>query len=378
MEAEQILERLIQTDSVFGNEEKIGRYLESLLVKMGFKTQRQPIAEGRFNIFAERAGEGSPILFYGHMDTVVPHGRWKHGPLNMAREGDRMYGLGACDMKGGISAMLSAVSNCRPRGVKVLLCADEENISQGAWAAIRKKEWFKDISLIVSCEAGDSKKHTGGANIVTVGRRGRVVIEADVYGLSAHGANPQRGVNAINEASKIVQNTDLFKLRIHRNLGAETIFVRCMEGKSKSALDLPDRAHLEFDIQLVPPSSIKDAKYRVESMVKSMKARKILDSRTEVTVAVKKRPTPYIEPYENSTKNAKIKAVLSVIRKNLGEPVINYGSSVADDNIFANALDIPIVTIGPEGGNEHAPNEWVSRRSLEDLEKVYCKLIGSF
>lgn len=377
MEVEEILRKLVSINSVFGNERSIGEYLEAYLKRMGFKTRRQQIAPGRFNILAQRGHGKESLLFYGHMDTVTAHGDWKRGPFDLRREGDKLYGLGACDMKGGLAAMLKSLESepASRRKIKVLLCPDEENISEGAWNAIKNKGWFGDVKFIVSCEPGDSKRHNGGANVVTVGRRGRVVIAADVHGLSSHGANPQRGVNAIDEAAKIILASKRFKLRNHGRLGRENIFVRNITGKSDSALDLPDAVHLEFDIQLVPPSTVNDAKARVSAMVSQLQASGKLSPKTRVDIMVKERKTPYIEPYMDDLSDKRIRKLLALIGKNIRSPALNYGSSVADDNILANALHKPIVTIGPKAGNLHAPEEWTSLSSLKELVTVYELII---
>jgi acetylornithine deacetylase/succinyl-diaminopimelate desuccinylase-like protein len=376
MEVEGILERLVSINSIFGNEKAIGEYLESRLRRLGFSTRRQYLAPGRFNIFAERGVGSRSLMFYGHMDTVTAHGKWKKGPFGLRREGDRLYGLGACDMKGGIAAMLKALESGRDRKIKVLLCADEENISKGAWTAVKERRWFGDVAFMVSCEPGDSKRHNGGAHVITVGRRGRVVIEADVYGLSSHGANPQRGINAIDEASRIVLASRAIRLREHKELGKENIFVRDIVARSDSALDLPDRAHLEFDMQLVPPSTARDAVERVNILIRNMHRAGKLREGTVVTVKMKKRPTPYIDPYIDNLHDPRIIKLLSLIKSGLRNPVLNYGSSVADDNILANSFGRPIVTIGPVAGNLHAPEEWTSLKSLRELVTVYGLIIS--
>ncbi|MCL5413409.1 MAG: M20/M25/M40 family metallo-hydrolase [Candidatus Marsarchaeota archaeon] len=350
MDTENILRGLVGIDSVYGNEAKIGAYLESYLKRLGFRTRRRYFASMRFNILAERGSGPNPVLFYGHMDTVTMHGKWKGSPFGLLHEGDRLYGLGSCDMKGGIAALLKSLEGNRSRMIKVLLCSDEENISTGAWHAVKRDhKWLRDAVLMVSCEPGDSKWHTGGANVVTIGRRG----------------------NAIEEAAKIVVASKSFRLRSHRNLGRENIFVRNVSGESESALDLPDKAHLEFDVQTVPPSTNEDARRRVVDLIQKLRDKGRLNPETEVAVRIKERSTPYIEPYINDTSNPRIRKVLGIIRENLSEPVINYGSSVADDNIFANSIRRPVITIGPKGGNEHAQNEWVSLNSLNELVKVY-------
>ena len=185
MEVEDILKRLVSINSVFGNEKNIGVHLESSLNRLGFRTRRQYFADNRFNVFAERGNGDSSTLFYGHMDTVTAHGDWKSGPFDFRREGDKLHGLGAGDMKGGLAAMLKSLESDNGNRIKVLICGDEENFSEGAWTAVKERKWFNDVDFMISCEPGDSKRHNGGAHVVTVGRRGRVVIEAAVYGLSS-------------------------------------------------------------------------------------------------------------------------------------------------------------------------------------------------
>ncbi|MEM3839512.1 MAG: M20/M25/M40 family metallo-hydrolase [Candidatus Micrarchaeaceae archaeon] len=375
MHAEEILERLVGIDSTFPHEGRLGNFIESYLKSCGFSTQRQYLSGGRFNVLAERGNTGKAILFYGHMDTVPKYGNWKSNPLRLTADGDKLYGLGACDMKGGIAAILNSVGQYTNRKTKLLFCVDEENISEGIWKAVtEKKNWFKNVLFAVSCEPGDSKHYTGGANVVTVGRRGRAVIALDIKGLASHGANAQRGINAIDEAAKIAESLKRFKLFYNRKLGKEGIFVRELKGEATS-LSVPDYAHMELDIQMVPPSTVAGTKEKVEGLVKEMYLKGRLHKMTKVNVYVKERKTPYIEPYVNDLGNKTIRRILGIVKATIGEPRLNYGSSVADDNVLFNSLKLPVVTIGPSGGNIHSQNEWVSRKSIGKLLTLYETLI---
>lgn len=368
------LEELVSIPSVFPNEHRIAEFVETLLKKEGFNVRRDYVSKNRFNLLAERGKGKRSILFYAHLDTVPNYGSWIADPLTLTRRGDKLYGLGSCDMKGGLAAALVAASDVYDKKVKFLLCVDEENISEGIWHAIKHKRWFRDVELAISCEPGDSRRRTGGANIVTIGRRGRVVISIDIKGLSAHGANPQRGVNAIDEASTIVKHIKMFKLQRHRRLGPETIFVRSFDSDSTS-LAVPDKAHLELDIHLVPPSTVKSAVDRTNVLIRHLFSTGRLDQRTKIVVRIKERETPYIAPYVHDGRNRHVRKVLSIIRSVYKEPVLNYGSSVADDNILSNQLHMPVITLGPAGGNEHSQNEWVSYESLNNLVRLYNAII---
>lgn len=311
------------------------------------------------------------------MDTVPEYGDWTSSPFALRRKGDRLIGLGSCDMKGGIASLLSCLTDSRGGRTKLLFCVDEENISRGAWNALRKRRgWFRDVKMVVSMEPGSSDSHSGGVRVVTLGRRGRAVISIDVLGVSAHGAMSDAGINAIHEAAKIASRTGEIRLKRHSKLGRESVFVRRIEGASTS-LSVPERAHMELDFHLVPPSTTTEAKRSVEGWIRGMRSRGLLEKGTRVVVSVKKRDTPYIQPYAVSAANTRAGRVLRLIKDNFGEPIINYSLSVADDNIIANTLRVPVLTIGPMGGNEHAAGEWVSARSLGELSRLYSLMIRS-
>ena len=91
MEALHLLEKLISINSVFPRERKLAEFLEQELKKNRFQVRRQPLAPRRFNLLAERKGRGRPVLFYGHMDTVPPYGKWSSNPFKARRKGGRLY-----------------------------------------------------------------------------------------------------------------------------------------------------------------------------------------------------------------------------------------------------------------------------------------------
>ncbi len=370
-----ILSDIVGINSVFPDEEGVGEYIEGYLRQLGFKTFRQHVEERRFNLFAERGSGDKAVLFYGHMDTVPIYGKWNTDPLKLSRSGDKLYGVGSCDMKGGIAAVLEMVSKIdRRKRIKLLFCVDEENISRGIWTAVKRRSWFDDVCFIISVEPGDSPKQTGGANVITVGRRGRVVLSLDIQGLSSHGANPQRGINALDQAAKIAVAIKRFDLGRRRGFGSEAIFVNTIDGRSTS-LSVPDKAHMEIDVQLVPPNRIESAKSRMERLINSLYRSGVLNRQTKISIGIRPRPTPYINPYANNLNNRMMRRVFALIKERFGSFVVNYGSSVADDNVLFETTGAPTVTIGPRGGNIHTANEWVSRESLEQITGLYRELV---
>jgi acetylornithine deacetylase/succinyl-diaminopimelate desuccinylase-like protein len=93
-----------------------------------------------------------------------------------------------------------------------------------------------------------------------------------------------------------------------------------------------------------------------------------------ITARVKPRDVPYLLPYTTAQGNPHVQRISEIVHEVAGEPVFNYGYSVADDNVFA-AKGIPVISVAAEGGNEHAANEWVSKKSYLELIEIFKKTV---
>ncbi len=373
MDGIELLRRLVSIDSVFPRERKIGEFLEGHLQGIGFTTRRQHISEDRFNVLAEKEGDGPCIMLYGHMDTVPPYGKWDSDPFTLREEGDRLYGLGTWDMKSGIAAILKAVERSGRR-VKVAFGCDEENISEGAHALVRSG-FLDDAAVVIVGESGLNEKGISGPNMITLGRRGRVDYAFEISGKSAHGGDVRSGLNAITEASKLALMLEEMngKLRQHPLLPKQSQFVRKISGEATS-LSIPDKAYLELDRHLVPPDTPETALKEIEAEIGKMKGSGAL--KAQVKANIKPRKTPYLSPYVTPVENEHVKRLSEIVREEFGpqSPVYNYGLSVADENILATRK--PVITIGTRGADEHSANEWVSKKSCLDLAKVLGKFLS--
>ena len=373
---ESMLRRMVRYDSVYPHEARIARFLARELGKCGFRVHFHRWGKGRLNVYAERGRGKRALLYYGHLDTVPRCEGWRGDPWKLRVAGDRLYGLGSSDMKGAIAAFLCALGKMRGPYTKVLICSDEEFISQGAWTFARSKkgrEWFKDVGLFLSGERGISAVHPdGGPDVITLGRRGRCVIDLEVRGRSSHGASGN-GINALVEASRVILALPRLSMRSHRLLPKESVFARKVSNQL-SSLSVPDLATVEVDVHFVPPSTPKRIEARVRRFVKRLERDGTVTRGTHLRAALRKRPTPWLEPY---TISPDLPEVLK-LRKVLGSPSINYADSVGDENVLAKAFPrVPIVLIGPRAHGSHEANEWVSRRGLLELERAYQVVLAS-
>ena len=372
-----LFESLIRIPSVFPNESALAEWLYNYLRDAGWNVRKQDVGENRFNVLAEKGNAPRALMLYGHLDTVPLYGEWDTPPFELTARGDQLFGLGASDMKGGIFVILEAVKSLPERlnkTIKLAFCVDEENDSLGAYA-LSRDPFLENVALILVPEIGDARPKKAGAISVGLGRRGRVGISLAVPGISAHGANPELGVNAIHEAYKVIAALDAMPLIAHEKLGQSTQFIQEIRAKSGS-LSLPDVCDVYLSRLLVLPETPEDALRDVQQYLDRLYAQGVLTPRRGKRVIAKlaERDTPYYQPYITDECLPIMQRLLQRVQA-FGEVCVGYGLSVADENIFGSLNNIPTVTLGPQGGNEHTANEWVSKQSLEERIAIYRDLI---
>ncbi|MFH1221923.1 MAG: M20/M25/M40 family metallo-hydrolase [Candidatus Micrarchaeota archaeon] len=357
MDAIQHLEKLVSINSVFPNEQELSDYCENWLKAKGFSVQRVDLPGKRGNLVARR---GNPALaFYGHMDTVPVYGSWRSNPLQLTGQ-ERLYGLGAGDMKGGIAAVFAAIEQTT-EDVAVVLCSDEENISAGANLLGSQ---LQGIKFMISVEPTENPENAGR---IMLGRRGRVVYRVQVAGVSAHGAMYEKGVNAIEKAAELVLQLQTLQLPRATQLGDCTVFVRSISGENTS-LSFPENASFEIDAHLVVGQDAEQLRNQLEQHLKKTHER--------IVVTIIERATPYSQPFYVSPDTAGVSVVSAAVQQVEGKSGFTTGLSVADDNVFAKRFSV--VGYGPVGGNFHSADEWVDRASLLRCAEIYGNIIRNF
>ncbi len=374
-----LLESLIRIPSIFPNETALAEWIYCYLRDAGWNVKKQYVGEHRFNVLAEKGDAPHALMLYGHLDTVPLYGEWDTPPFELTERGDQLFGLGATDMKGGIFIILEAIKSLPDRlntTIKLAFCVDEENDSLGAYA-LSRDPFLENVALVLVPEICDARPKKTGAISVGLGRRGRVGISLTVPGISAHGANPEHGVNAIHEAYKVIAALDAMPLLSHDKLGRSTQFIQAIHAKSGS-LSIPDVCEVYLSRLLVLPETPEDALQDVQRYIEHLYEQGVLTPQRGKRVVAKlaERETPYYQPYITDEYLPLTQRLLQRIRA-FGEVCVGYGLSVADENIFGGLNNIPTVTLGPQGGNEHTANEWVSKQSLEERIAIYRDLISN-
>ncbi|MBF0238558.1 MAG: M20 family metallopeptidase [SAR324 cluster bacterium] len=347
-----------------GKERECARFLGELLGKNGFRVRYYEYEDSRTSLVASLDGEDEtpPICFTGHLDTV-PLGEkiWQKHALSAETDGDRVFGRGTTDMKGGIAAMtLAALRLARNRqlrsGVMLVFTASEETGCEGADYLANKLRVLEEPGAIVVGEP------TG--NLPLIGHKGGLWIEVCATGVTAHASIPHHGVNAIYKAAEVIRHLQHFDFDVptHPVLGAPTLNVGTISG-GLNMNSVPDRATLGIDIRTIPGQT-------PESILEKLRATLGPD------IMIRKlhhADSIYTEPQQEW-----MQSVFSIMKNYL--PAIDETKAapyVTDASIFKPALaHPPTVILGPgEIEMAHKTDEYCHISKIEMAVDAYFDIL---
>jgi glutamate carboxypeptidase len=283
----------------------------------------------------------------GHIDTVIGHGA--HSPLR--REGDRLYGPGGSDMKGGVvlSLGLARVLSATPElfaELSVLLVTDEE------WriAPFRHVERFAGYDVCLCFEAGE--RAPGGGDGVIVRRKAAGTLRVTATGRASHsGSAPDEGRNAL----LALAHSAVAVSALHDPSGPERLSVVPTVMRSGDALNVvPAAGELLFDMR----ADRLEAFQGVLAAVPSTRDGVALSPTLE-------RSWPAMDTQASTA------LLLERASARVGRPVVGMPRGGASDaSHFAPEIPITLDGLGPRGGGAHTPEEFVLAPSLRERAEV--------
>lgn len=260
--------RLIDIESITYNEGAVGRYLAEFLTGRGFEVEIMPVEQDnesraageRFNIYAHTAGETPDVVFSTHMDTVPPF-------IASSEDDEFIYGRGACDAKGIISAQIAAAERLRNEGMKagLLFVAGEERDSAGAKVANNTPRGSR---FLINGEPTDNR--------VALASKGTLRAEIRATGKMAHSAYPELGESAIHKLIEALDRVLALQLPVNPEIGPSTLNIGLIEG-GRAPNVIADHATAQLMVRLVGPST--ETRKAIEDAVEGLA---IVDYRLEI------------------------------------------------------------------------------------------------
>lgn len=303
---------------------------------------------GAPDLIARVPGAGSSrVLLLGHLDTVIGHDA--HGPLR--REGDRLYGPGTVDMKGGVVLAL---------GVARALCERPELFAELTLLLVTDEEWrthpfvhvdrFAGYDTCLCFEAGE--RGPGGREGVVVRRKAAGTLRVKATGKPAHsGSAPDAGANALLGLARTA--TELASM--HDPQGLNRLSVVPTVVRSGRAFNVvPADGELVLDLRAD----------RLEAFDPVLGA--VPDSFDGVRLEAKmERLWPGMDAAE-TTRDLLLKA-----SERLGRTIAGVARGGASDaSHFALVIPLTVDGLGPRGGGAHTPEEFVLEASLGERAEV--------
>jgi acetylornithine deacetylase/succinyl-diaminopimelate desuccinylase-like protein len=351
-EAAALTGDLVSIRSYPGDEHAVQQAVAEWFTRQGMTAEMQPLPDGRQNVIVTvENGDGPVLLLNGHVDTVLAAHGWDSDPWEPRIDGDRMYGLGACDMKSGVAAaMLATRALARRRDlwqgtVIFTSVVDEEAYSVGARGLVERG--VRADACIVT-EAGFDNP--------AIGAVGKVLVRVDVHGKAAHGSWPADGINAAVEAARFVTALEDARLGVHPHMTATQCVLSFHSGSDQYVITVPERAQVLINRHIVPGET-------GEGVLADMRV--LADSLNSAATFVLAIDPPYYPPWEIDSGHPLLETFTRAFEAETGRaPELQYNWGVADTNYFAADLGIPSIQFGPHGGDFHQANEWVDLPSI--------------
>lgn len=356
--------RPLQGPNLF--EHRVSAYLEEFFRGLGVPCERQPVAPQRDNVVArtEFPGARRTILFEVHQDTV-PTDHMTIDPFGAAVENGRLYGRGACDVKGGMAAMLSAFARLvreKPAGAANVMLActvDEEHTFIGV---TRLVEYGLKADMAVVAEPTCLK--------IVHAHKGVIRWHIDTAGRSCHSSSPEQGVNAIYRMGRVLTGIERYadQLRASRSdplLGPPTLSVGRIDGGT-SVNTVPDRCRIEIDRRVIPGEDREGAPWDLDSFLKKQPDVGVPFQSSEPWLRC-----PSLSPTDSAELVSRLGSAIDGVRGGHEVCAVPYGT---DASSIAEA-GIPAVVFGPgDIAQAHTCDEWVDLAEVAAAAEILYRL----
>lgn len=344
MNAVQLLEFLVSTPSVSGNEGKIASDLNGILSEEGFRIQR----EGNSIWFTLGKGETPHLLLLSHLDTVPPCAGWNSEPFKAQFEDGKIMGLGANDAKGSVAAMILTAREIQDRdaegSITFAFVADEERGGEGI-RTIKPKLGHIDAAVV-----GEPT----GLQVCTA-QRGLLILRCTAHGKASHAAHAHLGENAIHKAARDISRLAAIEFEAHEDLGATRAEVTQITG-GLARNQIPDRCEFFVDLRTTPNLDHATVADEIGAMLES-----------EIAIHSHR-----YEPVATNVSEVVVRAALEAANASAG-----IASVTTSDWAFLKG--IPTVKVGPGDTNRsHRPNEYLLLSELKEGTAFYSRFIHTY
>lgn len=315
------------------------------------------------------------LILNGHMDTVIPGGKSKLDPYSGSVRRGRLYGLGALDMKGSLTAYIYAIKAIKDMGVNLdgrltlAFVVDEESGACSQWGTrFLINKGIKAKAAIVG-EPGDKT--------IAIGHRGGYRFKLTTYGEGIHTGlslweKKKKGKNAIVDMMEVVRLLQKLEIpfkpaKVFPGRKPVFTFPTRIDG-GRSVNEVPDICTAYGDVRLMPGNSSSQVKIWIKDK---------LAKKSEIKYEVE--DLLFVPAVEIDAKEDIVTLLAQNAQAVLGEKPQIRGVGPWNCAWMYITRDIPCIGgFGPCGENPHQPDEWVSLDSLREITKIYAQTVVDY
>ncbi|MFD1037436.1 M20 family metallopeptidase [Virgibacillus byunsanensis] len=386
------LQELIQipSENPIGRYEEVSDFLENRLLEWGFEVEVIDVPEKevssaglttpRKNVIATIKGdqEGRHIFFNAHTDTV-PAGDpsyWSYPPFSGEIADGRVYGRGATDSKGRLTAYIMAVlalkrSNLSFHGkVSIVATCDEET------GGVLGAGYVANNKLV----DGDMVIVEGYSNQIVRAMAGVLQLKIQTEGIPAHAGFKWKGLNAIEKMAKVIQGLTKLQQELKeetssiRGMKYTTVNIGVIEGGTKINV-VPGTSQIEVDFRIIPEHSLDEIYNRVLSTIEKLK-----NDDPEIKVKVERITSFETDPTVTKEDSPLITQIQNACKEVTGKSLPVVGMLGQSDARWFIQNGIPGINFGPgtNDNNLHGYDEFMDIDDLVQTTKILAVLIKNY
>ena len=362
---------LIEKKSVTPVDDGAIKLLKKKLSSLGFKntellfeSKKHEKVLNLFSILKSSNKNNRTLCFAGHTDVVPPGdlNSWKYDPFIGKITKEKIYGRGASDMKGAISAWINACENVLSKkqlcfSLALMITGDEEGVAENGTKKIIS--WIKKKKIKINhCIVGEPTNPKNIGDMIKIGRRGSLSLKIKVTGKPGHVAYPHLADNPMSYTSKIC--SELCNLNLNRkakNFPISNLEITSIDTGNKASNVIPLSSEISLNIRF-------NSSYNTKQILNIIK--KICDSyscKYSIKIISSNKPF-YTNP--DSFVKAFVKSVKNVTGKN---PLLSTTGGTSDARFIKDIC--PVIEFGAVGKTMHQINENVLIKDLVSLQKIY-------
>lgn len=358
-------------------EGRMTEYLESWFQDLGVEHRRLELEPGRCNVVARYEGrvERPVTLLDAHQDTVPVEGM-TIPPFEPNEENGRIYGRGACDIKGGMASMLTTFARVvreRPAdcGDVIMSCSCDEEHSMGGIMDLAKRwtdspdpaDWLtRRPDLAIVCEPTLMD--------IVVAHRGVTRWKLVTQGRAVHSSKPAEGVNAVYRMAEVLKHLHDYARELeqtsrpHPLCGTPTLSVGRIGG-GISVNVVPDECWIEIDRRVLPGENQSQVMAQVQAWLQ-----KRVDFEFEM-----QPPWCVVGPLSDRLNGDLADQLLTHVESVVG-PRQRIGVAYGTNAAATDAVQVPTVVFGPGSIEQaHTRDEWIEAKQLDEASEILWRFL---